>query len=546
MENTPLSKVRLLENIIQRIASPMFVIDCNHKIIYWNNALAQLTGLSSFQMVGTKNQWKPFYSANREVMADLVVDNNLKRLNELYTKFSSSQFTLNAYQAEGWYDNLNKRRRYIFFEAVPVLDENNRIIAAVEILEDITERKQIEEKVEDNNLFLHTVMEAIPNPVYFKGEDLRYIGCNAAFLCFFGLTAEEVVGKNLEEIMPEKYTLQSIHYDHEVIEKNEGISYETTLINSQQQKRVIISHKAPLLKHDGSLAGVVGSFVDITEPRTTAKSLEKAYVELKETQSHLFQQEKMASVGQLAAGVAHEINNPMGFISSNLGSLDKYVNRLAEFISVAEQAVAASSDITVIAQISDARKRLKIDHVLDDAPQLIAESLDGASRVRRIVQDLKSFSRVDQAETAYVNLNEELEISINIAWNEIRYVATINREFGDIPLIKCIPQQLNQVFLNLLVNAAHAMEGTHGSITVRTFSEGENVFVVISDTGKGIPEDIRDRIFEPFFTTKEVGKGTGLGLSVSYDIIKKHGGEITVESVVGVGTNFSVKLPLTY
>ncbi len=151
MENSSSSKVKLLENIIQRIASPMFVIDCNHKIIYWNNALAQLTGMSSFQMVGTKNQWKPFYSAKREVMADLVVDNNLERLNRLYTKFSSSLFTVNAYQAEGWYDNLNKKRRYIFFEAVPVLDENNQIIAAVEILEDITERKVIEEMVEYNN-----------------------------------------------------------------------------------------------------------------------------------------------------------------------------------------------------------------------------------------------------------------------------------------------------------------------------------------------------------------------------------------------------------
>ena len=545
MENSPSSKVRLLENIIQRIASPMFVIDSNHNIIYWNNALAVLTGMSSFQMVGTKNQWKPFYSAKREVMADLVVDKNLARLNELYTKFSSSLFTLNTYQAEGWYENLNKKRRYIFFEAVPVLDENNQIIAAVETLEDITERKLIEETVEDNNLFLHTVMEAIPNPVYFKGEDLHYIGCNAAFLHFYGLIAEDVVGKNLEEIMPGKYALQSTQYDYEVIERKEGVSYETTLINSQHEQRVVIAYKAPFLKHDGSLAGIVGSFVDITEPRTTAKKLEKAYDELKETQLHLFQQEKMASVGQLAAGVAHEINNPMGFISSNLSSLGKYVNRLAEFISVVDQAVAASSDSAAMTRIQDARKRLKIGYMLDDAPQLIAESLDGASRVRRIVQDLKSFSRVDQIESAYINLNEALETTINVAWNEIKYVATINREFGDIPLIKCFPQQLNQVFLNLLVNAAHAMEGTQGSITVRTFSEGENVYVMIRDTGRGIPEDVMKRIFEPFFTTKEVGKGTGLGLSISYDIIKKHGGEITVESVVGAGTNFTVKLPVS-
>jgi two-component system NtrC family sensor kinase len=181
---------------------------------------------------------------------------------------------------------------------------------------------------------------------------------------------------------------------------------------------------------------------------------------------------------------------------------------------------------------------------MDDARQLIIESQDGAGRVRRIVQDLKSFSRVDQAECALVNLNESLETTINIAWNEIKYVATLNREFGDIPEILCYPQQLNQVFLNLLVNAAHAIGENHGTITIRTWGEGTDVLVSVSDSGCGIPEEIRQRIFEPFFTTKEVGKGTGLGLSISYDIIRKHEGDIKVESEVGSGTTFIVRLPV--
>ena len=182
---------------------------------------------------------------------------------------------------------------------------------------------------------------------------------------------------------------------------------------------------------------------------------------------------------------------------------------------------------------------------MEDARQLIIESLDGAGRVRRIVQDLKSFSRVDNAEQALINLNEALETTINIAWNEIKYVASLNRDFGDIPEIRCYPQQLNQVFLNLLVNAAHAMEGEQGSITVRTWSDGADINVSVTDTGCGIPEEIRQRIFEPFFTTKEVGKGTGLGLSISYDIIRKHGGEISVESEPGQGTTFTVRLPVS-
>ncbi len=252
----------------------------------------------------------------------------------------------------------------------------------------------------------------------------------------------------------------------------------------------------------------------------------------------------MASIGQLAAGVAHEINNPMGFITSNLGSLDKYVGRLTEYIGVVDQALQQCGDGTVSTPVQEARKRLKIDLILEDAHQLIAESQDGAGRVRRIVQDLKNFSRVDQAETALIDLNESLETTINIAWNELKYVAELQRDFGDIPRVRCFPQQLNQVFLNLLVNAAHALGENRGQITVGTRQEEDQVLVTVSDTGCGMPPEVQRRIFEPFFTTKEVGKGTGLGLSISYDIIKKHGGTIEVESEVGRGTTFMVRLPI--
>ncbi len=539
MENPSLSKIGLLENIIQRIASPMFVIDSNHKILYWNNALAQLTGLSSFQMVGTKNHWQAFYSSKRHVMADLVLDNNLELLNKLYKKFTSSLFTSNAYQAEGWYDNLNNKRRYIFFEAVPIIDQTGNIVAAVETLEDITERKMIEEKVQDNNVFLKIVMEAIPNPVYFKDLEHRYIGCNAAFLSFFGREEESVIGNKLEEIMGQDFSHKSIKLDNKVIGSREHISYETTLLNSECKKRRVIAYKAPFLKHDGSLAGIVGSFVDITELHDVTR-------ELKETQRHLYQQEKMASLGLLAAGVAHEINNPMSYISSNLGTLANYHTSLQKFINIWNDNIVSVNDNSTIAEVQRARTRLDIDHILNDVPQLISESLDGASRIRSIVQDLKNFSRVDKAETAYVNLNEVLETAVKIGWNEIKYVAELIREYGDIPHLTCNPLQLSQIFLNLLVNAAHSMEGTsNGSITIRTYSKDGNIFVEIIDMGCGIPEKLRERIFEPFFTTKEVGKGTGLGLSISYDFVQKHGGDITVVSEVGVGTHFTLRFPIT-
>jgi signal transduction histidine kinase len=273
-------------------------------------------------------------------------------------------------------------------------------------------------------------------------------------------------------------------------------------------------------------------------------SLDAALTSLKEMQQQIIQSEKMASIGQLAAGVAHEINNPMGFINSNLATLKKYTTRIAEFLGAVDENLRRSGHDESIEQLAELRRKMKIDHVILDTAGLIDESIDGAERVKQIVQNLKSFSRVDEAKVSIADINDCLESTINIAWNEIKYVATLNRDFGELPDVVCFPQQLNQVFLNLLVNAAHSIEGDQGVITVRSWSDGDHVFVSVADTGCGIPPEIRQRIFEPFFTTKEAGKGTGLGLSISYDIIRKHGGELSVESEIGKGTVFTVKLPV--
>jgi len=270
------------------------------------------------------------------------------------------------------------------------------------------------------------------------------------------------------------------------------------------------------------------------------RELEETLTELKLAQSQILQQEKLASIGQLAAGVAHEINNPMGFISSNLGTLSKYLDRLVEFIGVQETALGDSrTDLTLV---SESKGKLKIDYLIQDARDLIDESLDGAARVKAIVQNLKSFSRVDQAEEQLADLNECLETTLNITWNELKYKATVHKEYGDLPLLKCFPQQLNQVFLNLLVNAAQAID-KQGEINIRTWADEETVMVSIADSGCGIPADKLGQIFEPFFTTKPVGKGTGLGLSICYDIIKKHAGKIAVESTEDTGTTFTLTLP---
>lgn len=289
--------------------------------------------------------------------------------------------------------------------------------------------------------------------------------------------------------------------------------------------------------------GAVIALHDMTEIKLVSEELAKAYDDLKTTHHRLVQQEKMASIGQLAAGVAHEINNPMGFISSNLETLGKYADRLKQFVAVQDAALQGLADKEAVAMLAEARKRLKIDYLLGDIPALVAESNDGALRVRTIVQNLKGFSRSDLAEMEPADINECLERAINIAWNELKYKVALERDFGDLPLVKCYPQQLGQVFLNFLVNAAHAID-QHGVVKVATRVNGGGVEVTISDTGCGIAEGNLVKIFEPFFTTKERGTGTGLGLAISYEIVQRHGGSIDVESEVGVGSTFRVNLPL--
>ncbi|MDA8430485.1 MAG: ATP-binding protein [Geobacteraceae bacterium] len=283
------------------------------------------------------------------------------------------------------------------------------------------------------------------------------------------------------------------------------------------------------------------------ELRQVTGQLERAYGELKATQSRMLQQEKMASIGQLAAGVAHEINNPMGFIISNLNSLKKYTDKIISFTDFQSAAIntllATAGTHQVADDVMEHKKALKLDYVLKDLDSLIQESLEGAERVKKIVQELKSFSRIDASDCKLADINEGLESTIKIVWNELKYNATVNKEYGDIPQTVCNLGQLNQVFMNILVNAAQSLEN-QGEISIRTSSDHDNIYVMISDTGSGIPADKLNRIFEPFYTSKEVGKGTGLGLSIAYDIVKKHNGEIQVESEVGKGTTFTLLLPI--
>jgi signal transduction histidine kinase len=285
----------------------------------------------------------------------------------------------------------------------------------------------------------------------------------------------------------------------------------------------------------------------LAELNTKNDTLEKALSRLKETQAQMIQSEKMASIGQLAAGIAHEINNPVGFVSSNLNTLGNYVEELktivGEYRRVLRDAATTAPSPAELNGVFAREADLGVDFILEDMPQLVRESREGIDRIRKIVIDLKDFAHPGEDTLKLADLNQNLDSTLNIVWNEIKYKAVVHKDYGELPQVNCYPQQLNQVFMNLLVNAAQAIP-QKGEISIRTWAEGDDVLISISDTGCGIPSDHLSRIFDPFFTTKEVGKGTGLGLNVAYNVVSKHKGTISVESTPGKGTCFTVRLPV--
>jgi signal transduction histidine kinase len=279
--------------------------------------------------------------------------------------------------------------------------------------------------------------------------------------------------------------------------------------------------------------------------KQASEALQREIDERKQLESQLVQSEKLASLGQLAAGVAHEINNPIGFISSNLGALDGYFKQLQDMLDAYRRAEEAITSSEVIEHLAQLRERVELDFLREDIPLLIKESKDGIGRVGQIVKDLKDFSRVDaNQQWQWANLQQGIESTLNIVANELKYKADVVKEYQDLPDIECLPSQINQVIMNLIVNASQAMGAQRGTITLRTGLEGETVSIEVADTGSGIEPDNLPKIFDPFFTTKPVGQGTGLGLSLSYGIVKKHQGDISVRSEVGVGSTFRVELPV--
>ena len=313
---------------------------------------------------------------------------------------------------------------------------------------------------------------------------------------------------------------------------------------------------SPMVEASGSVKYVCLTIADATE--TAAQHLElerlnellqdekneqaRLIRKLEDAQAQLLQSEKMAAIGQLAAGVAHEINNPVGYVYSNFSSLERYVEDLFRLIETYQTVAAEHQDPALRTRLEQANQTLDYDFLRSDMADLVRESRQGLERVKQIVQDLRDFSHIDSGDWQMTDLHKGLDSTLNVIWNEIKFKAEVVKNYGDLPEVQCLGSQLNQVFMNLIINAAHAIE-QQGTIWLETGTQDDWVFVRVRDSGAGIDPEHLTRLFDPFFTTKPVGQGTGLGLSVSYSIVGKHHGRLEVESEPGQGATFTVWLP---
>jgi PAS domain S-box-containing protein len=417
------------------------------------------------------------------------------------------------------------------------------------IVEDITERKRAEDALRQSEERFRSMIENILDIITVLSPDgtIRYESPSIERV--LGYRPEEMIGKNAFELVHPDDLSSAMKIFSEGLRTPGATRSVVFRFRHRDGSWRILEAIGKNVMNDPVMAGIIINSRDITERKQAEEKLQKAYRELQDAQAHILQSEKMASLGQMAAGVAHEINNPVGFVGSNLRTLEEYMADLLQLVGGYESLLAAVERGDPEAMEGEKRrvralsKQVDVGFLMEDLSRLVQQSLDGMDRVRQIVQDLKEFSHVDRAERMRFNINQGIESTLNIVWNELKYKAELIKELGDIPEIYCYPQQLNQVFMNLLVNAAQAMP-QKGKIWIRSYLTGDRIVVEIEDSGCGIPEENLKKIFDPFFTTKPVGKGTGLGLSVSYGIVQKHHGRIEVESAVGKGTKFRVLLPI--
>ena len=422
----------------------------------------------------------------------------------------------------------NDRHRYVRTENVARLNTQAKGICMFE-------------KLLDPENLAHEIMENIPDHIYFKDRESRFLLVNRACAEKHGWASmDEYIGKTDFDLFGGSHAQEAFDDEQTIIQTG------TPLIGIEEEEVWPDGHvtwastsKMPWRNRDGEIIGTFGISRDITEN----KNLE----------GQLVQAQKLESVGQLAAGIAHEINTPIQFVGDNLHFLQDTVQELLDlgdqynaFIAAAKQ---AGLNPELIATQESAFAAADTNYLKEELPKAILQSIEGTTRVSKIVRAMKEFSHPGSTEMSSANLNEAIDTTITVTNNEWKFVAVVETDFAeDLPAVPCLVSEFNQVVLNMIVNARDAIEetGEMGTITLSTSYDDQWVIARISDSGAGMPAAVQTRIFDPFYTTKEVGKGTGQGLAIAHNVIvNKHGGQLHVESEPGEGTTFEIKLPRT-
>lgn len=411
--------------------------------------------------------------------------------------------------------------------------------------------------------------DSLPAYIWISNENKQRIYCNNQWRQLTGLKCEQLSNRWPTVVCIEDREKLLKSYEGMDLQSNK-LEIEYRVVDKEGAIHWLLETVVPRIHKNNQLVGFMGCAIDITRQKEIEQGLEVAVQQrtvelqssneklakekyeqielnrqLKEAQAQVVQSEKMASIGQLAAGVAHEINNPLGYIHSNLHTLKQYLQDLEKVTEMAKQLAAQLPEGCQEAiEFNQLKQDLDLDFLQEDLKDLVNESMEGASRAQQIVLDLRNFSRVNSQKRDMFDIEKGIDSTLNIVYNELKYKAKIIKEYAGLEPYECVGSQINQIVMNLLVNAAHAIE-EFGEITIRTgYQDEEKLWLEVEDTGKGMTEEVQRKIFDPFFTTKPVGQGTGLGLSLAYKIIKDHYGEIEVDSTVGKGTRIRIYFPL--
>lgn len=402
----------------------------------------------------------------------------------------------------------------------------------------LAERQRAELALKRSEERARLLFATIPHPAFvFDVATLRFLEVNEAAVEKYGFSRGEFLRMKATDIRPAEEMERFSEHVHS--SPANGCAGQWKHV-SKDGRIIPVEVHYHILNYNGHKFRVA-----VAQDMTERNRLE---IELRHSQ-------KLEAVGSLAAGIAHEINTPIQFVGDNNRFLRDastgLIQVLEKYRRLRERAADDPALQELAQEVAEAEKAVDIDYLVEEIPKAIAQSLDGVTRVATLVRAMKEFAHPDQKEKAAANINEALVSTLTVARNELKYVAEVETDFGDLPLIFCNISELNQVFLNLLVNAAHAIAdakqrtGVKGVIHIRTSLEEDTVLISIADTGRGIPENVRDKVFDPFFTTKEIGRGSGQGLAIAHSVVvQRHGGTLTFTSEVGKGTTFYVRLPL--